>query len=86
MPLTLGGLPRSTQIQAPRHEGTVVGAPRPTWKANSSEPCDVKLVYPSYQPGTAEPAEDLRVDATFEDLTATVGPVEIRCVKPQRKR
>ena len=48
---------------------------------------EIELIDPSYQPSAAELAEDLRVDATFEELTAAVlRPVKVRYVKPQRKR
>ena len=47
---------------------------------------EIKLVDPPYQPHAAELKEDLRVDATFEELTAAVvRPVKIRFVKPECK-
>ena len=49
------------------------------------EPRETKLIDPSYPPSAAELAEDLRVDATFEELAAAVvRPVKIRYVKPPR--
>ena len=46
---------------------------------------EIKLIDPSYPPSAAELAEDLRVDATFEELAAAVvRPVKIRYVKPPR--
>ena len=67
---------------------------RPTdKKLNSSEPRQaqdprtIKLASSSYQPSAAELGEDLRVDATFAELTAAVvRPAKIRYVKPERKR
>ena len=51
------------------------------------EPREITLIDPSYQPCKAELEEDLRVNATFEELTAAVvRPVKIRYAKPQRKR
>ncbi len=51
------------------------------------EPLEIKLIDPSYQPSAAELAEDLRVDATFGQLTAAVvRAAKIRYVKPERKR
>lgn len=50
---------------------------------------EIKLIdpsYPSYPPSAADLAEDLRVNATFEELTAVVvRPVKTRYVKPPRK-
>ncbi len=55
-------------------------------KQPNPEPPEIKLIDPSYQPSAAELAEDLRVDATFEELAAMVArPVKIRYVKPPRK-
>ncbi|MDE0261422.1 MAG: hypothetical protein OXJ37_03350 [Bryobacterales bacterium] len=46
----------------------------------------ITLVDPSYQPSAKELHEDLRIDATFEELTAAVvRPAKIRYVKPTRK-
>jgi len=56
-------------------------------KANTPKPREITLIDPSYQPNKAELEEDLRIDATFEELTAAVvRPVKIRYVKPERKR
>lgn len=50
------------------------------------DPPEIKLIDPSYQPSAAELAEDLRVDASFEELTeAVLRPVKIRYAKPERK-
>jgi hypothetical protein len=55
-------------------------------KPTKPKPQEIELIDPSYQPSAAELAEDLRVDATFEDLAAMVArPVKIRYVKPPRK-
>ena len=35
-------------------------------------PREIEIVHPSYQPSRAELREDLRLDATFEELTAAV--------------
>lgn len=54
---------------------------------DSSEPPTIRLIDPSYQPSAAELREDLRLDATFEELTAAVvRPVKIRYAMPERKR
>lgn len=51
------------------------------------EPREIELIDPSYQPSRKELSEDLRVDATFEELTAAVvRPAKIRYVKPESKR
>lgn len=56
-------------------------------KQTKPEPPEVVLTDPSYQPNAAELKADLRVDATFEELTAAVvRPAKIRYVKPDRKR
>ena len=51
------------------------------------QPRTIDVVDPSYQPSSAELREDLRINATFEDLTkAVVQPVKVRYVKtPKRK-
>ena len=55
-------------------------------KPTKPEPLEIELIDPSYQPSKAELEEDLRVDATFEELAAMVArPVKIRYVKPARK-
>lgn len=55
-------------------------------KPKQPKPQEIKLIDPSYQPSATELAEDLRVDATFEELAAMVArPVKIRYVKPARK-
>ncbi len=48
---------------------------------------EVTLTDPSYQPTRAELREDLRLDATFEELTtAVVRPVKIRYAMPGEER
>ena len=45
----------------------------------------VDVVDTSYQPSRSELREDLRVDATFEELSkAVVQPVKVRHVKPKK--
>ena len=47
----------------------------------------VEVPHPSYQPSRAELREDLRINATFEELAkAVVQPVKVQYVKPQKKR
>ena len=54
---------------------------------NQSEPREIKLVHPSYQPSKAELEEDLRVDATFEEtVAACLKPVRIRYVMPAKRK
>ena len=51
------------------------------------EPTEITLIDPSYQPSAAELREDLRLEATFEELTAAVvRPVRIRYAMPEKKR
>ena len=46
----------------------------------------VDAVDPSYQPSRSELRDDLRVDATFEELAkAVVQPVKVRYVKPKKR-
>ncbi len=48
-------------------------------------PPEVKVMDPSYQPSKAELEEDLRLDATLEELgQAVMRPVKVRYVKPQQ--
>ena len=55
-------------------------------KQTSTKPRDVNIVHPSYQPNWAELREDLRVDATFEELAkAVVRPVKVRYVKTPKR-
>ena len=51
-------------------------------------PREVELLHPSYQPSKAELEEDLRIDATPEELIrAVVQPVKVRYVRrPKRER
>ena len=52
-----------------------------------TQPRTVDVVDPSYQPSRAELREDLRINATFEELVkAVVQPVKVQYVKPQKKR
>lgn len=47
----------------------------------------IKLVDPSYSPSREELAEDLRVDATFEEaLHAVTRTVRVEFVKPKKRR
>lgn len=51
------------------------------------EPPEVRLIHPSYQPNKAELEEDLRVNATFEELAAAVvRPLRVRYVKRPERR
>ena len=46
----------------------------------------VDVVNPSYQPNREQLREDLRVDATFKQLSkAVVQPVKVRYVKPKKR-
>lgn len=55
-------------------------------RPNRPDPPDVEIVHPSYQPSRAELREDLRIDATFEELTAAVvRPVRIRYIKRPKR-
>ena len=46
----------------------------------------VDVVDPSYQPSRSELREDLRVDATFRELSKSiVQPVKVRYVKPKKR-
>ena len=46
----------------------------------------VDVVHPSYQPNREQLREDLRVTATFEELSkAVVQPVKVRYVKPPKR-
>ncbi|MYB53718.1 MAG: hypothetical protein F4X77_16205 [Acidobacteriia bacterium] len=47
------------------------------------EPREIELIDPSYQPSKAELEEELRIDATFEELSkAVVQPVKVTYVMP----
>ena len=55
-------------------------------KPKQPAPREIELPHHTYQPSKAELEEDLRVDATFDELAAVVArPVKIRYVKPPRK-
>ena len=50
------------------------------------QPRTIDVVDPSYQPSRAELREDLRISATFEELTkAVVQPVKVRYVKQPKR-
>ena len=51
-------------------------------EAKQTQPRTVDVVDPSYQPSRAELREDLRINATFEELAKAVA----QPVKPQKKR
>ena len=56
-------------------------------KEKQPEPPVVELIHPSYQPSKAELEEDLRLDATLEELgKAVTRTVRVRYVKPRRQR
>ena len=51
------------------------------------QPREVEIIHPSYQPSRAELREDLRINATFEELAkAVVQPVKVRYIKPPKQR
>ena len=51
------------------------------------QPRTVDVVDPSYQPSRSELREDLRINATFEELAkAVVQPVKVRYVKPPKRK
>lgn len=51
------------------------------------EPPTVKLIHPSYSPSRQELEEDLRVNATLEELgKAVTRTVNVECYKPKRAR
>ncbi len=53
--------------------------------ARKTEPPVVKVPHPSYQPSKAELEEDVRVDATLEELgQAVMRNVKVRYGKPQK--
>lgn len=55
-------------------------------KRGRPKPREIELVHPSYQPSKAELEEDVRIDATPEEvLDAMLEPVKIRCI-PRPKR
>ena len=62
--------------------GCIMPPPKPRRKP---EPV-VEIPDPEYQPTAKELAEDLRVDATFDEAAQAVAlPVEVRHVRPDRK-
>lgn len=51
------------------------------------EPPTVKLIHPFYSPSHQELEEDLRVNATLEELgKAVTRTVNVECYKPKRAR
>ena len=51
-----------------------------------AEPPVLELAHPSYQPSKAELEEDLRVDATFEEVVqALTQPVNVRYVSTRSR-
>ena len=55
--------------------------------AKHPEPQEVELVHSSYQPSKAELEEDVRIDATPEELAqAVLRPAKVRYVKRPPKR
>ena len=53
--------------------------------ARKPDPPEVKVIHPSYQPNKAELEEDLRVEATLEELgQAVMRTVTVKSVKPQK--
>lgn len=56
-------------------------------KGKPPEPPVVDVIHPSYQPSKAELEEDLRVNATLEELgKALTRTVKVRYVKPRKRR
>ena len=54
--------------------------------AKKPQPRTIEVVDPSYQPSRAVLRQDLRINATFEELTkAVVQPVKVRYVKPPKR-
>ena len=56
-------------------------------KSRKPKPKTVELVRTSYQPTKREKEEDLRVDASFEEIVdAVLSPVDIRWIDKPRNR
>ena len=56
-------------------------------KQGKPEPRIIELPHYSYQPSVAELNEDMRVDASFEELVkAVLKPVKIRYVMAPRRK
>ena len=56
-----------------------------TIKSDSDKPRTVEVPHPFYQPSRKQLRKDLRVNATFEELSkAVVQPVKVRYVKPKK--
>ncbi|MDE0101412.1 MAG: hypothetical protein OXN89_03450 [Bryobacterales bacterium] len=54
---------------------------------NKPEPHIIELPHHSYQPSVAELNEDMRVDASFEELVkAVLRPAKIRYVIPRKRK
>ena len=60
--------------------------PKQPKKPKQPQTRTVDVAHPSYQPSRSELREDLRLDATFEELSkAVVQPVKARYVKPKKR-
>jgi hypothetical protein len=56
-------------------------------KQDTPEPRIIELPHHSYQPSVAELNEDMRVDASFEELVkAVLQPVRVRYVMPRKRK
>lgn len=56
-------------------------------KQDKPEPRIIKLPHHSYQPSVAELNEDMRVDASFDELVrAVLRPAKIRYVMPRKRK
>ncbi len=56
-------------------------------KKDKPEPRIIELPHHSYQPSVAELNEDMRVDASFEELVkAVLQPAKIRYVMPRKRK
>ena len=56
-------------------------------KKNKPKPRIIELPHHSYQPSVAELNEDIRVDASFEELVkAVLQPAKIRYVMPRKRQ
>ncbi|MCY4596806.1 MAG: hypothetical protein OXC19_18655 [Bryobacterales bacterium] len=56
-------------------------------KEKPPDPPVVDLIAPSYQPNAKELREDLRINATMEELgKAVTRTVKVRYVKPRKRR
>ena len=56
-------------------------------KAKRPDIPTVKLIHPSYQPSREELGQDLRVDASFEEIAkAVTRTVNVEYVKPESRK